>query len=270
MFSLVERQLITDKAHQCLFTNAGEPARKYLMQDRGLGESVLREFHVGYMPDWVSHKLHGRIILPMYDPSGNLVVLNSRSLGEPTDEMPKYWHEHYIKSHFLYGVQQAKEAMRHFGFVVLCEGQIDVLQFHHHGVKNVVGLGSGNLSDVQRSVIYRYCEEIDLLLDRDENQAGHKATTKIIEEEMARGGVGTLGREAPSSCDKYEAKIIPILIPQQYQPYKLDPDSFIMKYGIEEMKRVIRQQRASDGRPYLDEIIVWIRDKWRKERSKWH
>jgi len=118
-FSTVERSNIVDKSQQCLWSNEGTPGRDYLINQRCISEDVLRKFNIGYLPQSLNHQLAGRVIFPLYDPSGNLIVVLSR-LVKKADGFPVYWHEQYDKRYYLYGIKEAKEKMRAWRFVVLC------------------------------------------------------------------------------------------------------------------------------------------------------
>ena len=179
-FGIVERQDIVEKASECLWTDEATEARQYLVDKRNLSEDVIKEFRLGYIPENVNHQLQGRIILPLFDASGNLISVTSRLIRQPneTDILPVYWHEAYEKSFYLYGINVAKTFMRKWRFAIVVEGQFDVLQLNESGLQNSVALCSTNLSDFQLAVIYRYCDEVVLLLDND--QAGNKASDKIL------------------------------------------------------------------------------------------
>jgi DNA primase len=180
-FDKVEREDILRMAEAYLWEPEAELARDYLLKTRRLSEDVCRDFRIGYLPDDLDHQLHGRIILPLFDASGNLVCITSRIPRDHQDSdiLPHYWHEHYEKSYYLYGMHLAKQWIRKWRFAILVEGQFDVLQMHKEGVKNTIGLCGPNLSLLQYATIRRYAEELILLLDNDVNQAGQKAMDKI-------------------------------------------------------------------------------------------
>jgi len=235
-FSSAERADLLGKSQQCLWIPEGQPGLQYLTNKRGLSESVIRQFGLGYIPHNVNHQLAGRVIFPLYDPSGNLVSLMSRHIGVGETKLPSHWHEHYEKSFYLYAIDQAKEHMKYWGFVVVVEGQIDVLQFFNHGVKNVVALCSTNMSDIQLAMIYRYCDEIILLLDSDYGRAGQIGIKKIMKRARPRGcsildSMGELERTEFGVGHK----INPV-----YLPNGADPDEYIKAHGIDAIKSLIR------------------------------
>jgi len=235
-FSDAERAELLAKSQRCIWLQEGRSGMAYL-DHRHLSKQVIKEFGLGFVPHDVCHQLAGRIIFPLYDPSGNLVTLMSRHIGNGDSRLPDHWHEHYEKSFHLYAIDKAKDYMRKWGFVVVCEGQIDALQFHNNGVKNVVALCCTNLSDVQMALIHRYCDEIILVLDSDPNRAGQSGTEKIMQKVLPKGyamcdSFGELERVAVGTGLAY--KISPVFLPDD-----MDPDEHIQAHGIQKIKSLV-------------------------------
>ncbi|KKK58391.1 hypothetical protein LCGC14_3044890, partial [marine sediment metagenome] len=126
-----------------------------------------------------------------------------------------------------------------------CEGQFDVLQLHNNGIHNVVALCGNKMSDVQTSVINRYCQEIVLLLDRDENLSGQRGAEKIAEVafEFGDGWGEKRGFPAPwrqqKSFSTMHRKVLPIILPENG-----DPDEFVRKHGVMELRKIIKGKRC--------------------------
>ena len=109
-----------------------------------------------------------------------------------------------------------------------CEGQFDVMQMHNHGIRNAVGLCSHYISTAQFAILQRYCEEVILVLDRDENEAGQKGIKKAMDEMQSYGFDGFL------SLPEYRHKLSYIEFPEN-----TDPDNFLRKHGVTALKRMI-------------------------------
>jgi len=113
-----------------------------------------------------------------------------------------------------------------------CEGQFDALRLHDHRLSNTVALCGTKLSDIQLSMIYRYCEEIVVILDTDENKAGQVAAKKV-REKITYPGV----KRDRFFIDQYATQIETLIFNEN-----LDPDEYIRKYGIKQLKGLIRHK----------------------------
>lgn len=246
-FSLVEREEVVSKACRCLWSDSGEPGRKYLLEKRGLSEEIAKVFQLGYIPIFVKHQLRGRIILPLFDPSRNLVAISSRSVFESEKKsLPVYWHESYQKPFYLYGIENARKESRRANFIIVVEGQFDALQLHNNGIRNVVALCGNKMSDVQISVINRYCQEIVLILDKDANFSGQRGAEKIVANSTYELSM-SLGERAKFPIPWHQQKrvstarrkILSIALPENS-----DPDEFIKKHGVMELRKIIKGKRS--------------------------
>lgn len=207
------------------------------MDDRCLYEDTIKTFKLGYMPVFVNHQLAGRIIIPFYDPSGNLLAISSRKLDANAHIDSSYWHERYEKSFYLYGLHITKEWMRKWKHAVVVEGQIDVLQLYNHGMKNAAALCGTSFSDVQWAAINRYCDEVVFVLDTDvgSNNAGQRGMKKALEKLDTRPSVNSGSHRWYLSDYLHKAKSVMFDEP-------IDPDDYIKKYGIEPLKQKIKQK----------------------------
>ena len=237
-FSDVERANIVELAHKCVFTEDGKPGLEYLTDKRGLKKETIIEFKLGYIPDFIDHQLKNRIIFPLYDPSGNLIAVHSRTISDNDSSLPKYWHEGFEKSFYLYGMHLARDAIRKFNWCLVVEGQFDILQLFNYGVRNVVALSGNKMSQVQMSVIRRYCDEVVLLLDRDENKAGQRGSEKIMEDRFCDFGRFNLTKSSSNESVFIKEKILSVTLPENS-----DPDEFIRKHGINTLKNIIKGKR---------------------------
>lgn len=245
-FSTAERSEIVDKSQRCLWTDEGKPGLDYLREVRKLGDETIKRFSLGYIPAHVKHQLAGRIVMPLYDPSGNLVTVTTRAVV-PTEDMPVYWHEQYEKSFYLYGLNLAKDTIRLWNFAVIVEGQFDVLQMHNHKLTNVVGACSVNLGDIQFASLRRYTDLFITIFDNDENLSGQKGTEKVMglaKREIALGrvlapmvSVDEKRISAKDRADRVGFKID--FVPLQGAK---DPDELLRKFGIKDLLPKIKQK----------------------------
>lgn len=124
---------------------------------------------------------HHPLIFPFRDAYGDIVGLVARSLL-PEEELKKlhlgkYKNTKFKKGNFLFGLYESKQAILDTDLVYVVEGQFDAIKAWERGIKNVVALGTSNMTAYQFSVINRYTNNIILLLDNDE--AGQKGRSLI-------------------------------------------------------------------------------------------
>jgi len=236
-FSEATRQDLLLKSKKCIWMQEGSPGLQYLQEARCLSEDVIRTFGLGFIPHDVKNQLAGRIIAPLNDASGNLISLTSRLVSGYESRLPIHWHESYEKSFYLFGIDHAKKCMREMKFAVVVEGEFDVLQMHNHGIRNAVGLCCSKMSDIQISLIHRYCDEIVLVLDSDENRAGQEAAQKIMKNTLRHTQMkpDSMGDFLKSFHSRY--KIIPLELPRG-----MDPDEVLRQGGAARMKSKIKEK----------------------------
>lgn len=123
------------------------------------------------------------MLIPYKDQYGDVIGLVARTLLKENQRkelnIPKYINTKDLKkSQYLFGLYENKDVIFNKSFAYIVEGQFDVIKAYEHNLKNVIALGSSNMSYKQISLIKRYCNRIHLLLDNDE--AGEKGREKII------------------------------------------------------------------------------------------
>jgi DNA primase len=180
-------------------------AREYLIE-RGLSEETLRAFAVGYAPSaWDKVLLRGqragfkveelrgvglvqrgrgggeydrfrsRIMFPIRDRRGRTLGFGGRAMR--SDQGAKYVNtaetDFFHKSHMLYGVDLAKNAIAKQGRAIVVEGYTDVLALHQAGIEEAVAVMGTAITDEQVAVLSGMVEEVVLALDAD--AAGQEA-----------------------------------------------------------------------------------------------
>jgi len=230
----------------------GGRAREYLGQ-RGIHMDVSKTFGLGYAPKgWRNLAAHlaqkeipasaavsagllvqgesgkdsydrfrDRVVFPIRDLSGRVLGFGGRVLG---DDLPKYINTPetpvYRKGDSLFGLDLAASFVREAGEVILVEGYLDVISLHQGGLRNVVGVLGTALTEEQARRLRRVAENCVVLFDSDE--AGRRAAL--------RSGLTLL-------TEGFVCRVAPL------DPGE-DPDSFLHKYGAEEL--VSRIEAAPD------------------------
>ena len=240
-FNSLEREKIVKWAQEVLWSKEqqGAPGRQYLLEKRQIKEKTARMFNIGYVPQ-SKHQLANRVIFPVYDASNNLIAVSSRAVDDNDTKLPKYWHEQYNKSFYLYGMNLAKERARQKGFIILVEGNFDVVKAHDEGLTNVVGLMGTTVSDYHLAILLRYCENVIFCFDNDENKAGEKAGEKISYKLKFYN----------SPVENGTLNIVNFSVMKL--PKEKDPDEFIKKNGIIAFKTLVKKELEKiNGYPIL-------------------
>jgi len=225
--------------HENLLNSDQESLVRRYTTKRGLSEETIRSFGIGYAPDgwdgllrtarkkgidaaWLIKAglakageqrtydaFRKRLIFPIQSPSGRVVGFGGRALSD--EDQPKYLNSPespiYRKSQVLYGLYQARDAIRQNGRVLVVEGYMDLLGLHQHGIDGVVALCGTALTRNQAGLLARYGQQALLVYDSD--QAGIRATWRAIEP-LVESGLWT--------------RIV--RLPEAY-----DPDSYVEEHG---------------------------------------
>ncbi|MDP8206072.1 MAG: DNA primase [Candidatus Electryonea clarkiae] len=123
-------------------------------------------------------RFRGRLMFPIRNAGGRVVAFGGRILREDPDHpSPKYINSPetaiYHKGKMLYGLPQARDAMRGSNETILVEGYTDLIALHAAGFPNSAAtLGTALTSD-QAALVKRFSEVVTVLYDSDE--AGVKA-----------------------------------------------------------------------------------------------
>lgn len=123
----------------------------------------------------------GRLMVPLQDQQGKVVGFTARLLADDP-QAPKYINTPqtalYDKSRHVFGLHLAKEAIRKTKFVVLAEGNLDVIASHQAGVKQCVATAGTALTEQQLKALKRFTGDVRLSFDAD--RAGIAATERAI------------------------------------------------------------------------------------------
>jgi DNA primase len=193
--------------YEQLSTPAGAAAVDYMLR-RGITPGTARRFGLGCAPEsWdalcsamkekgyterelydaglvrrgkkggVYDAFRGRLMFPVIDVRGNVIAFSGRALG---DVEPKYLNSPetpvFSKSHNLFGLNLAKKSKS--GYIILVEGNIDVVSLHQAGFDSAVASLGTSLTPEQARLISRFKQEVVIAYDADE--AGKKAAQRAI------------------------------------------------------------------------------------------
>ncbi len=166
-------------------------------------------------------RFRDRVMFPIRNIKGECIGFGGRVLG---DDKPKYLNSPetpvFSKGRELYGLFEARNALRELGYVLVTEGYMDVVALAQLGFPNTVAtLGTACTSDhVQK--LFRFTDSVVFSFDGD--SAGRRAARKALD--------GAL----PFATDVRNIKFL-------FLPAEHDPDSFIRAYGQDEFARYVAE-----------------------------
>ncbi len=141
-------------------------------------------------------RFRNRIMFPITDAQGAVIGFGGRDLG---GQDAKYINSPegllYHKSSVLFGLHQAREAIRKTKQLILVEGYFDTVACHKAGIENVVAASGTALTEDHVRLIKRYADSVILCLDMDE--AGQKAADRAFQL-LSRADIPVLTVRIPS------------------------------------------------------------------------
>ncbi|MDP2811463.1 MAG: DNA primase [Rhodocyclaceae bacterium] len=226
------------------------------LKSRGLTGEIAAKFGLGYAPDdWQGlqkifpdyddpalaecglvivneqgrryDRFRDRVMFPILDQRGNVIGFGGRVLGQSDDGAatgPKYLNSPetplFEKGRELYGLTQARQAIREADTVIVVEGYMDVVALAQHGVANAVAtLGTATTPHHVHKLL-RQASRIVFCFDGD--AAGRKAAWRALEASLEQ------------LADDKSAGFL-------FLPAEHDPDSFVRAEGADAFRRLVAQ-----------------------------
>ncbi len=161
---------------------SGKELATYLLQKSFTLDELKKTGLVGQRGNDFYDMFRGRIMIPLCDQQGAVVGFTARQLT-PDDNSPKYINTPatllYDKGRQAYALHLAKESIRKLGYVVVVEGNLDVIASHQTGVKNVVATAGTAMTLQHLKALKRFTGDIRLCFDGD--IAGQNAAERAID-----------------------------------------------------------------------------------------
>ena len=160
-------------------------------------------------PERLYDRFRNRVTFTIHNVSGKAIGFGARILTKDKNQ-PKYINSPetpiYHKSDVLYGMFQAKKAIRDFDNCFLVEGYTDVVSLHLSGIENVVASSGTSLTEGQIKLIRRFTNQVTVLYDGD--PAGIKASLRGIDL-LLEGGLNVKAVVFPEGedPDSYSRKV---------------------------------------------------------------
>lgn len=239
LFSLLDS--ISRHWQECL---KDSPTAVEYVKNRGIDGSTAKRFGIGYAPDGWSNVLdkfgksteaterllatgmiiekdngkhydrfRDRIMFPIRDARGRTIGFGGRTLG---DGEPKYLNSPetvlFHKGRELYGLYEARQALRNIEQLVVVEGYMDSVALARHGIDFAVAtLGTATTSD-HLNRVFRLTENVCFAFDGD--RAGRKAAWRALENAL------------PQIREGRQIRFM-------FLPEGHDPDSYVNEFGTD-------------------------------------
>jgi DNA primase len=166
-------------------------------------------------------RFRDRVMFPIRSVQGDVIGFGGRVLdgGEPkylnSPETPVF-----VKGRELYGLYEARQAMRTRGFVLVVEGYMDVVALAQLGLENAVAtLGTACTAEhVQK--LFRFTDSVVFSFDGD--NAGRRAAGRALEAAL------------PHATDTRSIRFL-------FLPAEHDPDSYVREHGTAGFERCVAE-----------------------------
>lgn len=175
-------------------------------------------------------RFRGRVMFPIRDSRGRTIGFGGRVIG---NDEPKYLNSPetvlFHKGRELYGLYEARQALRQIDRLVIVEGYMDVVGLARAGLDNSVAtLGTATTPD-HLNRLFRLTDNVSFAFDGD--AAGRKAAWRALENAL------------PLIREGREVRFV-------FLPDKHDPDSFVQAEGANAFEGMV-----SDGVP-LSQFLI--------------
>ena len=235
-------------------------AIEYVKQ-RGIDGSTAKRFGIGYAPDGWSNVLdkfgkspeaierllatgliiardngghydrfRDRLMFPIRDARGRTIAFGGRALG---DGEPKYLNSPetvlFHKGRELYGLYEARQALRQIDQLVVVEGYMDAVALSRHGIDFAVATLGTATTPEHLNRLFRLTENVCFAFDGD--RAGRQAAWRALENAL------------PQIREGRQIRFM-------FLPDGHDPDSYVNEFGTDAFLK------ALDGGVALSEFLI--------------
>lgn len=264
-----ERAQLNDYLHQAARFYKSQlkqtPNATHYLKQRGISGQTAQRFFLGYAPNdfqalaqffpataipelitvgLMKENEHGkifdrfrdRIMFPIRNLRGQFVGFGGRVIdaGEPkylnSPETPLF-----LKAKELYGLFEARAAIRAHNRVLVVEGYMDVVMLSEHGIDYAVATLGTATSTTHISVLMRQAEHIFFCFDGD--AAGEKAAWRALELALEK------------IDDHHQIHFV-------FLPKHHDPDSFVRELGKEAFERYLQEHAESLAHYFLKKMTA--------------
>jgi DNA primase len=241
--------------HELLLTDPRAAHARNYLKSRGYNREMAARWTVGWMPDqpkqfldWAREqkftglelvksgiaikreqgtglyvRFGNRLMFPVANEQGDIIAFSGRQIIEDP-KSGKYIYspetELFLKSKTIFAFDRARQAIMKQKAVLICEGQLDALACHEHGINHAVAT-LGTACTAQHAKIFkRYTDTAILCFDAD--SAGYNASEKAFRE---------------LALQNIHVRCVTM-------PPGDDPDSYLKREGPEAFRELLDQARS--------------------------
>ena len=168
-------------------------------------------------------RFRNRVMFPILDARGNVIGFGGRVIGVGE---PKYLNSPetplFEKGRELYGLYQARRAIRDANQVIVVEGYMDVVALAQHGVENAVATLGTATTPLHVAKLLKLADNVVFCFDGD--AAGRKAAWRALEVSL------------PVLAD---GKVVSFL----FLPAEDDPDTYVRRLGKEAFRKAVEESK---------------------------
>lgn len=180
------------------------------LKNRGVSGAMAKQYGLGYAPDsWDAltrqvrdrasaeragllierdsggffDRFRNRLMFPIRDTRGRTIAFGGRTLG---DDKAKYLNSPetplFHKSDHMYGLYEARQALRDLPRLLVVEGYMDVIALAQHGFANAVATLGTATTQSHLTTLFRHTQEVVFCFDGD--AAGVRAARKALDQSL--------------------------------------------------------------------------------------
>ncbi len=254
----------TSQYHRLLQSDPKAAVARQYFAERSITPASIERFQLGYSPvewDWIVQAARGtsfspavlekadivgrrptggghydrfrnRVLFPILDAQGRPIAMGGRVLpGPEAENTAKYLNSRetplFTKSHHLYALNLARDAIRKTGTALVMEGYTDVVIAHQCGFENAVAVLGTALGAQQIRVLKRFADRLRIVLVLDGDEAGRKRAGEVLQLFVA---------------ENVDVRVLTL-------PEEFDPAEFLLERGAEALAALIDRAPTRSSMP---------------------
>lgn len=211
---------------------------------KGFTDEALRACGLFYAADYdpdplrFRNRFRGRLMVPIRDRQGQVIAFTARQLEITPPDDPareaKYINSPgtplFQKSHLVFNLERAREAVRETDALVLVEGQLDAIRCWHEGIRHTIAPQGTSITPEQMQLLRPFASQLQVVLDGD--NAGRKAALRMLPLALGAGLEVRFATLPPGD----------------------DPDSFLRRDGAEAFRQLLDE--AEPAMPFAARALL--------------